>query len=228
MALSWQPLTRRIVTVALTLHYYPGNASMTPHLLLRELGVPFDLQRVDRAQNAHKSPAYLRLNPNGLIPVLVDGDLVLYETPAILLHLVDTHPQAGLAPAVGTPARAEFYKWLMWLSSSLQSFAPHYFYAERMVAPGNAAGAAEVKAQAEARIAAALDQIDARLATQPWMGGERFSALDPYTFMLSPCTRGMQRPARTLPHIGPYLQRMLERPAVRQVIAAEGLLPPLV
>ena len=214
--------------MALTLHYFPGNASLTPHLLLRELGVPFDLQLVDRAQNAQKSAAYLKLNPNGLIPVLVDGDLVLYETPAILLHLVDTHPQAGLAPAVGTPERAAFYKWLMWLSSNVQAFAPHYFYPERMVAPGNAAGAAEVKAQAEARIAAALDQIDARLATQPWMGGERFSALDPYTFMLCRWTRGMQRPARTLPHIAPYLQRMLQRPAVEEVIAAEGLQPPLV
>jgi glutathione S-transferase len=185
-------LIRRIVTVALTLHYFPGNASMTPHLLLRELGVPFDLQLVDRAQNAQKSPAYLQLNPNGLIPVLVDGDLVLYETPAILLHLVDTHPQAGLAPAVGTPERAEFYKWLMWLSSGVQAYVPHYYYAERMVAPGNTAGAAEVKAQAETRIAAAMDQIDARLAVQPWMGGDHFSALDPYTIMLCRWTRGMR------------------------------------
>ncbi|MDP1693299.1 MAG: glutathione S-transferase N-terminal domain-containing protein [Burkholderiaceae bacterium] len=81
------------------LHYYPGNASMTPHMVLRELGVPFELKLVDRAVGAQKSPAYLKLNPNGLIPVLVDGDLVLYETAAILLYLVDTHPGAGLAPA---------------------------------------------------------------------------------------------------------------------------------
>jgi glutathione S-transferase len=213
--------------VSLTLHYFPGNASLTPHMLLRELGVPFELQRVDRAANAQKSPAYLKLNPNGLIPVLQDGDLVLYETPAIVLHLLDTHPQAGLAPAVGTHERAEFYKWLMWLSG-LQALAPHYFYSERLVAPGNTAGAAEVKAQVEARIAALIDQIDARLASQPWMGGAHFSALDLYTFMLCRWTRGMQRPARTLPHIGPYLQRVLARPAVQQTLAAEGLQAPFV
>jgi glutathione S-transferase len=213
--------------VSLTLHYFPGNASLTPHMLLRELGAPFELQRVDRAANAQKSPAYLKLNPNGLIPVLQDGDLVLYETPAIVLHLLDTHPQAGLAPAVGTHERAEFYKWLMWLSG-LQALAPHYFYPERLVAPGNTAGAAEVKAQVEARIAALIDQIDARLASQPWMGGERFSALDCYTFMLCRWTRGMQRPARTLPHIGPYLTRVLARPAVQQTLAAEGLQAPFV
>lgn len=214
--------------MSLTLHYAPGNASMTPHLLLRELGAPFDLQLVDRARNAHKAPDYLRLNPNGLIPVLQDGDLVLYETAAIVLHLVDTHPQAGLAPAVGTPERAEFYKWLVWLSSTLQPLATHYFYSERMVAPGNTAGAAEVKAQAEARIASLMDQIDTRLAAGPWMLGERFSALDPYTFMLCRWTRGMTRPARTLPHIGPFLQRMLARPATQAMLEAEGLAPPWV
>lgn len=214
--------------MALTLHYFPGNASMTPHLLLRELGVPFALQLVDRNQAAHKSAAYLKLNPNGLIPVLQDGELVLYETAAIVLHLVDSFPQAGLAPAVGTPERAEFYKWLAWLSSSLQPMMAHYFYSDRMVAPGNAVGAAEVRAQAEAKIAAMIDQVEARLATQPWMLGERFSALDPYTFMLCRWTRGMQRPARTLPALGPWLQKMLQRPAVRQLIEAEGLQPPLV
>ena len=214
----------------ITLHYFPGNASFTPHVLLEELGVPFELARVDRASNAHKSPAYLKLNPNGLIPVLVDGDLVLYETAAIVLHLVDTHSEAGLAPAVGTAERAEFYKWLAWLAASLQSMMPHYFYSDRMVARGNAAGAAEVKAAAEARIAGMIDQIDAHLARNggPWMMGPRYSALDPYAFMLCRWTRGMQRPARTLPHVGPYLQRVLARPALQRTIASEQLPEPWV
>jgi glutathione S-transferase len=218
----------RIVAVPLVLHYYPSNASLTPHILLRELGLPFSLQLVDRAQDAHKSQGYLKLNPNGLIPVLQDGDLVLYETAAIVLHLVDTHADAGLAPPVGSPARAEFYKWLVWLSSTVQAMMPHYFYSERLVAPGNAAGAAEVKAMAETRIGALMDQIDRRLATQAWMGGASFSALDPYTFMLCRWTRGMQRPARSLPHIGPWLERMLARPAVQATLAAEGLRAPWV
>ena len=81
-------------------------------MLLHELGVPFELQLVDRTQGAHKSPAYLKLNPNGLIPVLVDGDLVLYETAAICLHLADTHPGRGLAPPLGTPsARTSTSGW---------------------------------------------------------------------------------------------------------------------
>jgi glutathione S-transferase len=212
------------------LHYFPGNASMTPHLLLRELGLPFELKYVDRAAGAHKSAEYLKLNPNGLIPVLVDGDLVLYETAAILLHLVDTHPEAGLAPALGTAERAMFYKWLIWLANSVQAMMPHYFYSDRMVAPGNAAGALEVKAQAEARLNAMFDQIDAQLASHggPWLLGNRFSALDPYTFMLCRWSRGFARPARSLPHIAPFLERMLARPAVQKVFEVEQLSPPRV
>jgi glutathione S-transferase len=212
------------------LHYAPGNASMTPHLLLHELGLPFELKQVDRENNAHKSPGYLELNPNGLIPVLVDGDEVLYETAAIVLHLVERHPQAGLAPAPGTPERSQFYKWLVWLAASLQSQMPIYFYTERYVAPGNTAGAGEVKAATEARIAGLVDQIDAHLASSggPWMMGRRFSALDPYVFMLCRWTRGMGRPARTLPHIAPLLQQVLARPATQRVIESEGLGTPWV
>lgn len=80
------------------LHFYPGTAAMVPHIVLEEIGVPYRRVLVDRAVGAHKTPEFLRLNPNGRIPVLVDGDHVLYETAAIDLHLCDAHPAAALAP----------------------------------------------------------------------------------------------------------------------------------
>ena len=210
------------------LHYFPGNASMTPHMLLEELGAPCQRVLVDRTKNAQNSPEYLKLNPNGKIPVLVDGDLVLYETAAIVLHLVDTHAEAGLAPALGTAERAMFYKWLMWLTNTLQAEMPLYFYADRWT--DDAGGAAQVKRHAEAHIAAMIDQLEAEFARHrgPWFLGERYSALDPYVLMLCRWTRGMARPARTLPALGPYLQRMLARPAVQRAYANEGLGDPLV
>lgn len=210
------------------LHYFPSNASMTPHMLLEELGVPYERVLVDRTKNAHHAPEYLKLNPNGKIPVLVDGDLVLYETAAIVLHLVDTHPDAGLAPSVGTSERAIFYKWLMWLSNTLQAEMPLYFYSDRWA--DDAGGAAQVKRHAEAHIAGMIDQLEGELARHggPWFLGERYSALDPYVLMLCRWTRGMTRPARTLPALGPYLQRMLARPAMQRAYANEGLGEPRV
>lgn len=212
------------------LHYYPGNASLIPHILLEELGLQFELQYVDRARSAQKSPAYLRLNPNGLIPVLVDGGLVLYETAAVCLHLADSRPASGLVPAVGGAGRAHAYKWLAWMTNTLQAALILYFYPERWMNEGNAAGAAELKSHAEAKIGGMLDQLDAQLSAHggDWFLGERYSLLDPYALVLCRWTRGFARPARSLPHIGPYLQRMLARPAVQRALAAEKLAAPYV
>jgi len=137
---------------------------MIPHILLEELGGEFELRHVDRTASEHKSAAYLQLNPNGLIPVLVNGNLVLYETAAICLHLVDTHPTAGLAPPPGTPERAHFYKWLMWLTNTVQATLLLYFYAERWVDAGNGVAAGQVRLHAEAKVGGMLHQIDAHLA----------------------------------------------------------------
>jgi len=209
------------------LHYFPGNASLIPHLLLEELGAPFQLQLVDRTRQAHKSPEYLQLNPNGLIPVLVDGELVLYETAAICLHLLDTHRQAGLAPTIGSAGRARFYKWLAWLTNTLQAALIIYFYPERWA--DDAAAIAQVKAHAESKVGAMLDQLDAELARGgPWLLGADFTAVDLYALVLCRWTRGFGRPARSLPQLGPYLQRVLARPAVQRAFATEGIGAPLV
>jgi len=214
------------------LHYDPGTAAMVPHILLEELGVPYERVLVQRSTQAHKQPAYLRLNPNGLIPVLVDGDLVLYETAAIVLHLCDTHAQARLAPPLASAARAHFYKWLMWLTNTLQATLILYFYPERWVNEGNASGAAEVKRHAERKVAGLLGQLDAELVRhgQSWFGGADHSALDAYVFTLCRWTRNFanEQPARSHKQLGPYLQRMLERPAVQRVLATEKLSPPFV
>jgi len=218
----------------LQLHYFPGNASLIPHLVLEELGVPFELKYVDRAAAAHKSADYLALNPNGLIPVLIDpsadeggAPLVLYETAAVCLHLADTHPAADLMPALGTGQRALAYKWLAWMSNSVQAALILYFYPERW---GDEGAAAQVKAHAEARIGALLDQLDAELARHggPWLLGETFSVCDPYAFVLCRWTRGFGRPARELAHLKPFLERMLARPAVGRAFATEGLKRPWV
>ncbi len=214
------------------LHYAPATASMIPHLLLEEIGIPFELVLVDNTVDAHRAPSYLALNPNGLLPALTDGDgLVLYETAAICLHLCDTQPQSSLAPALGTVQRAHFYKWLMWLTNTLQSALIVYFYPQRWVDEGNADCVAQVKAHAQSKIDGLLDQLDAELARHGglWFMGDTFSALDPYVFTLCRWTRNFsRRPAHALPHLGPYLQQVLARPASQRVMVTEQLSAPFV
>ncbi len=217
------------------LHFSPSSAAMAPHILLQELGVPFEKVLVDTSTGAHRSEAYRKLNPNGLIPTLVDGDLVLYETAAICLHLCDTHREAGLAPAVGTVERAHFYKWLIWLTNTMQSTLIIYFYTDRWMNPGNDAGVAELKSHAEAKVGLMLDQLDAELARlgethdQPWLLGATYSAVDIYALTLCRWTRNFaSRPARERAHLGPYLKRVLARPAVIKAFNEEGLAQPWV
>jgi glutathione S-transferase len=208
------------------LYYYPGNANLAPHILLEEIGVDYELVLVDRNKNAHKSPEYLRLNPNGRIPTLVNGDLVLYETAAICLHLVDCHPEAGLAPALGSVERAEFYKWLIYLTNTLQAELITYFYPERLT--DDASAAAQVKAHAEARVGSMLDLVETTLAVNdsPYLLGTRYSAVDPYLLMLSRWTRIMQNPARHRRHLGRYLETIAARPTVQRTFAGEGIAAP--
>lgn len=211
------------------LHYYPSTASMAPHIVLEELGIPFQLVRIDKDNGALDSPAYRALNPNGLIPVLIDGDSVLYETAAICLHLADTHPDAGLLPALASPARAQAYKWLSWLSTTLQQALIVYFYPERWV--DDSVAEAQVRRHAQARVLGLLEQLDAQLAShgEDWLLGRDYSLLDAYAMMLCRWTRNFDgRKARDFPHLGPWLQRVLARPAVQRVFAREALAQPWV
>lgn len=207
------------------LHYYPSNASLAPHIVLEEIGVPYRLELVDRQQGAHKSEAYLKLNPAGLIPVLVDGDLVLPEAAAICMHLADQHPQSALAPGVGTVERAHYYRWLTYLTNTLQAEILVQSYPERLASDD--ACAQSVTLHAQARISGMLDLIERHLAARgPWMLGAEYSAVDAFLFMLCRWTRKLPSPARARPSIKRLLEAMVERPAVQAAHRQEGLVAP--
>jgi glutathione S-transferase len=117
----------------------------------------------------------------------------------------------------------------MWLTNTLQATLIVYFYPERWVDEGNAEGAAQVRARAQAKVDGLVDQLDALVAGNggPWVLGPQYSALDPYVFTLCRWTRNFSgRKARDRAHLGPYLQRMSERPALQRVFAAEKLSAP--
>jgi glutathione S-transferase len=229
----------------LTLHYYPSNASITPHILLEEMSVPFELKLVDRTQGAHKSADYLKLNPNGLIPVLIDDEhtppLVLYETAAICLYLVDKFPEKNFAPRVGTVERAHCYKWLMWLTNTLQPALISYFYPDRYVNAGDSAAAAQVKTSSQQRIGGMLKQLDDQLAASAaqggeWLLGKEFSVVDIYAFMLGRWTRVFEGETATKKasdvdawkHLGAFMHRVLAREAVQRVVKKEALKVPFI
>lgn len=208
------------------LHYYPGNASLFPHMLLRELGVPFELRLVDRAADAQKSPAYLALNPAGKIPVLVDAGRPIVETVAIGLHLADAYPAAGLAPQAGSAERADYYKWMALISNTLQTEFRTWFYPYEFT--DDPEGAEAVKAALGVRLTGAFERIAAELGDRPWLLASGISAADLYLLMMVRWGRTLPRPAREIGALGAHAERVLARPAVQAALAAEGLEAPFV
>jgi glutathione S-transferase len=205
------------------LHYFPSNANAAPHMILEELGQKYDLVLVDRSKNAQKSKEYLKINPNGRIPALVDGELTLFEAAAIALHLVDQHPEAGLAPKVGTSERAKFYQWMIFLTNSLQEELMVWQYPDRL-AGTDAAAAGIVKQGAEKRAERYLDVIEQHLnANGPLFLGETLSAADFYLIMLARWARPMSNPPRSRPSIARLLDKVTALPSVRRAYEREGV-----
>lgn len=206
-----------------TLYHSPSTASMAPHILLRELGVPHQLALTDTETGAQRSAEYLRLNPHARVPTLVDGDTVIYESTAIGLYLCERHPEAGFAPPIGSPSRGDFLKWMVYLTNTIQAELMLYFYSERYVPEEQRAA---LKTTAVDRVAEMFARIDAHLASRPYLLGEQISAADIYLFMVSRWTRNTPKKARDLPHLGALLARVMARPKVQEAYAIEGIVEP--
>ncbi|HSF94489.1 MAG TPA: glutathione S-transferase family protein [Thermohalobaculum sp.] len=214
--------------MSLRLHWSPDSANLVVRIALEELGLAFEGLRVDRAKAGHKRPEYLALNPQGLIPVLQDGDLVLFETGAILLHLADRTGRLGPdgPPADHPAARAAFLKWLFYISNTVHADLRAAFYSPRYIAE---AGVPALRDGLAARLTGHLAMLEGVLAPTGWLVAETPSLAD---FYLAACLRWAQiyptgRPllngVDAYPHVGALLQAVEARPAVRRACAAEAI-----
>ncbi len=207
--------------MALVLYGSPSTASLVVHWLLIELALPHELIQLDFGRREQKSTAYLRLNPQGRVPTLVIDGQVLTEAAAIALHLADRHPEAGLAPAPGTPARGDCYRWLLFCANTLQPAYRAWFYPDEPAGPAHAEAA---RAQARAAVESAWDQVAAHLQAQgPYLLGGQRSVVDFLLTMLMRWSRNMPRPTDTWPALRAHAQRMKALPSFAEVYRREGL-----
>ena len=198
------------------LHYLPGTAAMAPHATLAEIGVPYELVRVERDEQGRPSDAYLALNPFGKIPTLEDDGLVLTESAAICLHLADRFSDARLTPPLGSRERSELYRWLMHLTNTVQSTQMRHFYPHRYGTEG-------VKEAADAELHEHYDRIDGHLAGREWLVGEERTVCDLFLFMLTRWGRFLEPPAWERSNLRAHFVRTLGLPGVRKMIEEQGL-----
>lgn len=201
-----------------TLYYAPGAASMVVHLALLETGAPYELELVDIDAKAQHEPAYLKLNPRGVVPTLVVDGQPLAESAALLLLLAERHPDSPLAPPAGTPERAAWYSWIVYLSNTLMSAFRLWFY------PKDLDDTPAVHAAVQHKIESVWDHLDAHLAAHgPYLLGERFSGADLLLTMLMRWSRNMPRPATQWPALSRLADRVRARPSWQRLYEIEGL-----
>ncbi len=193
------------------LYWRPGTASMAPHAALAEAGAEYELVRIDR-EEAQTDPAYLALNPLGVVPTLVDGDLVLTESAAILLHLADRFPEVRLAPA----DRAPHYRWLVFMTNTLQTSLLRFLYPERYGADG-------VRELALADAQRCFDVLEDALHGREWLAADHRTAADLFLFMLTRWGRNIEPAAWDRPGLRAHFLRTLDLEGVRRMMAEQGL-----
>lgn len=199
------------------LYHCPQTRSIRIYWLLEELGVPYELIRLDFTPASLKDPEYLKVNPLGKIPSIQDGDLTMFESGAILEYILEKYGKGRLAPAPGAPARGPFLQWVHFAEATamppLADIAQHSLFkpeSERLPA---------VVADARKRLAAVLDVLEQALAGKQYLLGAEFSAADimmGYSLLL---TKWFGLLSDTYPNVVAYLQRLEQRPTLQKVLA---------
>jgi glutathione S-transferase len=207
--------------MSVVLYGSQSTASLVVHWLLIELGIEHELHQLDFDKGEQKSPQYLAINPAGRVPTLVIDGQVLTESAAIAMHLADLYPQADLAPAPGTGARGDYYRWMCFCVYTLMPAYRSWFYPSEPAGPGH-----EEAARAQARVAleTAWQQVADHLQQGgPYALGEQLTAVDFVLTMLMRWSRNMPRPVDSWPVLAAYVRRMKDRPSLAEVYRREGL-----
>jgi glutathione S-transferase len=199
------------------LYYSPGACSLSPHIVLREAGLQFDLEQVDLGKKTTAAGTdFLTINPKGYVPALaLDNGEVLTEGPVIVQYLADLAPANGLAPAAGTMARLRLQEWLNFISTELhKGFSP--LFAETTPEA--------TKVIVQGLLARRFAYVAAQLETKQFLLGAEFTVADAYLFVVLSWAPYVGVDLSPWPVFATYSGRIATRPAVQAALRAEGLI----
>lgn len=201
------------------LYFAPGACSLSPHIVLHELGIGFEREKVDlAAKKTETGQDYRSVNPKGYVPALqLDNGDVLTEAAAVVQYLADQHPDKRLAPPAGTIERYHLMEWLNFIATELhKGFSP-------LFKPGTPE---ETKKAALANISARLEFVNQKLEGKEYLTGSQFSVADAYLFVILRWAVAMKQDLGRWPQVQAYFERVGARPAVHAALLAEGLMKP--
>ncbi len=199
------------------LYYSPGACSLSPHIVLQELGMQYTpVFASTKTHKLHDGTDFYTINPLGYVPVLeLDDGRRLHEGPAIVQYLADQAPEKNLAPANGTWERAKVQEWLTFIGTEIHKnwgplFNPH--------------NSDEVKDAARTRVLGRLKHVESELAGKQYLMGDQFTVADAYLFTVTNWAALTAVDISGLPNLLAYRARVAARPAVVAAMKAEGLI----
>jgi glutathione S-transferase len=201
----------------LKLYFSPGACSLSPHIVLREAGLPFELEQVNLQTKTLKSGGdFLEVNPKGQVPVLkLDNGEILTEGPAIVQYVADQKPETGLAPKAGTMQRYHLQEWLNFITSELHKiFAPLF----RATTPE------EYLKITKENLANKFNFLDKELGKHQYLMGDKFTVPDAYAFTIVGWSKYKDIDLSRWPNLKAYMDRVGARPKVQEAMKAEGLI----
>lgn len=199
------------------LYYATGACSLSPHIVLSELGLPYELVRVELSTHlTADGQDYTAINPKGYVPaVQLDDGQLLTEGPAIVQYLADRKPSAGLLPPAGTIERARVQEWLTFIGTELhKNFSPLF----------NPNASADWKAAALANIERRFGFVEKALAGRDYLTGANFCVADAYLFTVVNWTKFVKIDLAPWPTLAAFHQRVMARPAVQTALREGGLI----
>jgi glutathione S-transferase len=204
------------------LYFSPGACSLAPHIVLEEIGLPFLLKHISTSDGSTRTPEYLQMNPKGRVPVLVTGNSVLTEVPAILLYLATSNPDQRLLSGI-PDGLVRSIEWFNWLSGTVHSVAirqvwrPESFTEICTQHDG-------IVAKGKQNLADAFAHIEFRLAKTDWAVGDQYSIVDPYLLVFYRWGNriGFDMRARYKSWTTHSL-RVIDRPATVRALETEGI-----
>jgi len=197
------------------LYWAPRTRSLRILWLLEEVGAPYERVRLDLSAGAQKSAEFRAINPMAKVPALTEGPVAVAESGAICAYVADRYPDAGLAPAIGDPARGRYLQWL--------------FFSPGCIEPAYLTKSANVSVRPEQAGFGDFDRVFEVLAAAvepgPWLIGERFTAAD--VLIGADIHFGMDifKIVPERPVLRAYVDRCLARPAFQRakIIETEGV-----
>lgn len=203
-----------------TFYTAPGTCALATHIALHEAGAAFDVVTVDFARQQQQSPEYLAVNPKGRVPALRTAQGVLTETPALLVFIAQSFPQAGLAPLDDPFAFARLQELHAYLASTVHVAHAHKRRGARW--SDDPAAHESMRAKVPQNMAACAAMMQGWVERGPFVLGERYSVADAYLYTLAGWLDGDEVPLAGYPRLAAHQARVGERPATQKALAGLG------